>query len=788
MIAQSDCNSAEEMYGIFLTATYQVYTCVNGSRWSWFQPAQGWFCQTGYYINLQGGNPAAGDCSCDQGRVATGYPIEIGTGNMSESATDFRSGDGRLRLDRHYNSNPEIPMGAGRGWKNAFEARRIVTLEAMTKSVLPGSSVAFATSSSTYATAADACVKGVADVAQAGEGNNLPNPKFKGVTAAYLGGGQCQLSSGQVIPVLSTDPSVMYAQPVADAVGSVVVLRPDGNGYTFTCANGICRSVDQGEFSVSATAQGFSLTVDGGDVETYDTDGKLQRVESRDGYALTIGYDTGGSINAVADNHGRQLIFAYNDNGLLSTLTLPDRTSIAYEYDVAGRLTSVRYPDDSVVRYQYGDATFRDALTAWIDESGGVYATWQYDPETGKATGSALGGNVDTTTLTYNGDSTNVVDNLGASRVYQFAAIAGGMRLTSVDGPLCSECAGRIMTYDASGYLQSSEDWNGNRKTFVFDGGLLKSRTEAVGNPEQRRTDIEWNGSLRVPLSQTVSDAGGHVLRVEQWTYNVRGQPTAYCDIDPAKAGNYTCSAEGGVPSGVRRRIYTYCDSVGDGCPLVGLLLNEAGPRTDQVATYSYYAGNSAQECSSPGAACHQAGDLYRIENALGQYTTYASYDGNGRVTRVIDPNGVNRDLTYTPRGWLAALAVDGATTAFTYTPYGAVSSVTDPDGVSTTFTYDAAHRLTDVMDGAGRRYHYTLDAAGNRVKEEVFNAANAVERTISQTFNVLGQLTAIKDGLGHTVFSAALSDNYDGNGNLVHSQDGLGIQRKQVSMAWTDW
>ncbi|WP_343817671.1 RHS repeat protein [Dyella marensis] len=96
------------------------------------------------------------------------------------------------------------------------------------------------------------------------------------------------------------------------------------------------------------------------------------------------------------------------------------------------------------------------------------------------------------------------------------------------------------------------------------------------------------------------------------------------------------------------------------------------------------------------------------------------------------------------------------------------------------TYTYDAAHRLTDITDALGNRIHYTLDAAGNKTKEETFDASNTLRRSLARSYNTLGQLTGIKDGLNRTVFDASFSDSYDGNGNLVRSADALGIQRKQ--------
>ncbi|RAP56921.1 RHS repeat domain-containing protein [Oleiagrimonas sp. MCCC 1A03011] len=51
--------------------------------------------------------------------------------------------------------------------------------------------------------------------------------------------------------------------------------------------------------------------------------------------------------------------------------------------------------------------------------------------------------------------------------------------------------------------------------------------------------------------------------------------------------------------------------------------------------------------------------------------------------------------------------------------------------------------------------------------------------RTTSRTFNTLGELTSVVDGLNHTVFNAGFSDSYDADGNLVHSANALGIEKE---------
>ena len=776
-------------YGYYPAGTYEVYTCDNVTVWSYDKHYGLWYCQSGYYLSLPGDNASDGNCSCEQGRVANNHPIEFGTGNMSETATDFVSGEGRLRFDRYYNSNPLNPDNGYYSWQNAYAMRHIYPIGQGLKSPLPSVHTPPTSTSSVYGSASAACEQGISDIAS-GIGGTGANPAYSGVTATYLGNGQCQLSNGTIASVLNTANGQGAVSPVPDASAGFFVIRPDGNNYYFTCFNGTCRSTGQSEVTLVATSSGFTLTAENGDVETYDLNGNLLSIVSRDGYTQTITSTTPvgtnvAQVSTVTDSYGRVLKFGYNAGGLISTLTLPDQTSVQYGYDSAGRLASVTYPDNSVVGYQYANTSFPQALTAWIDESNNTYVTWTYDNTTGMATSSAMAGNVDTNTLSYGTNATTVTDNLGTQRTYNYQDIAGGLRLTSVSGPVCKECMGQSMTYDSNGFLKSALDWNNHTTSYTYGAtGLLQQRVDSAGTTVQRTTNFTWNTALRVPLTRTVLDAHNNTASTTQWVYNGGGQTLARCDIDPTNsaASGYTCSNTGTVPSGVRRWTYTYCTTVDTTqCPIVGLMLTTTGPRTDlaQTITYSYYMSSSAANCGTPGAACYQAGDLYTITDAAGHVTTVASYDGAGRITRITDANGINTDLTYTPRGWLASRSVGGATSSFTYTPYGAVQTVADGDGVTTTYGYDAAHRLVKITDARGNYIQYTLDAAGNKTAEQVYDASGTLHKSLTRTFNTLGQLTQVMDGLNHIIFDASVSGSYDANGNLVQSADGLGFRRQ---------
>lgn len=546
--------------------------------------------------------------------------------------------------------------------------------------------------------------------------------------------------------------------------------------------------------------------------ETYGADGALLSISDATGQTATLGYSNtltdpaiapkAGLLLTVTAPDGRLLSFTYDANARIHQVTLPDGGTLIYGYDATGNLTSVQYPDGKTRQYVYNESTLTggsnlpSAMTGLVDENGVRFEDTAFDG-TGRATSTQFSGGAGKVSIAYNSDgSSDVTYPLGGVSHQGYTTVQGLVRVATLD-KLCGECGQPYAsrTYDANSRPATYTDFNGNVRAVTYDAnGLLTEEIDAQGSADQRTTDTTWNTTLRVPLLSTIKDNTGKVLSKSGWAYNTAGQTTAACLIDPIEAPSYTCAATGTAPAGVRRSVMTYCTTVnGTTCPLTGLLLKVDGPRTDvtDTATYAYYPTTDESGCATAGGACHHLGDVKTVTDGAGLVTTYVAYDKAGRPTRVKAPDGVLTDLGYTPRGWLASKTVrastagtpstSDATTTVAYNPDGTVHSVTDPDGVVTTYTYDAAHRLTDVTDAGNRRYHYTLDASGNKTKEQVITEAGTVVRATAQSFNALGQLTTVTDGLGRTVFSASAADSYDGNGNLVHSTDGLGVQQMHV-------
>ncbi len=648
------------------------------------------------------------------GCCGAGDPINLGTGNEFEDQEDYSVSG--LQFHRYYNSDPSVASShLGAHWRHSFDR----SLEYLT------------------------------------DGTNFSATLYR------LDGKQVLFQ--KLNGVWTADPDI------ADTLVETDNAQGQPTGWTYF---------------VAATQQ----------FESYDANGLLVSIEELSGQITTLAYSTAstppsiapvpGLLITVTDPRGRQLNFVYDTNSRVTQVTLPDGATLGYSYDTANNLNQVTYPGGAIRAYKYDESghvgvDLPNALTGIVDENGKRYADISYDAQ-GRAISSQLGGTAALTQVTYNSDGTTTVTYpLGVQSTFGFAVPYGKIDVGSVSQPCAPSCIqnAAARTYDANGYPASATDFNGVATAHTYDAvGLETQRIEGQGTPVQRTISTQWDIVLRNPLDRTILDANGTLTAKTDWVYNARGQVLTRCEDDPTVAGatSYVCTSSGIPPAGIRRWKYTYCDTVGGNCPLIGLLLSVTGPRTDltQTTTYSYYTTRSATGCGTPGAACHQAGDLYQVTDALGHVTTYASYDGAGRPTRITDANGVNTDMTYTPRGWLHTRSVAGTVTTIDYDAVGNVVKVTQPDGVFTSYGYDDAHRLNKITDALGNHIDYTLDAAGNRTAENTYASGNPTPtRTLSRQYNTLGQLVKDLDAYNH-----ATTYGYDPNGNRTDATDALNV------------
>lgn len=512
------------------------------------------------------------------------------------------------------------------------------------------------------------------------------------------------------------------------------VNRENGSTQPYALNNGVWKGEVDDKAKLVQTVDttgvvtGWIYTTADDTVETYDVNGQLTSVRSRNGVVQTLTYDAQNLLQTVVDTFGRKLQFAYDAQSRLQQLTAPDGGKYVYAYDAKGNLVSVTYPDNKSRTYIYDNATFTHALTGIVDENGARFASWTYDG-LGRAVSSEHAVGVEKVVTSYSSGpySRSITDALGAVRSYSIQPIMGTVRISSITQPAGYGSGPAVSTrsFDANGNLSGMTDFNGNSSTYTFDlsRNLEIQRVEASGTAVAQTTTTQWHANYRIPVQVNTAllkttythDTKGNVLtRTEQATSDVNGSQGANATVT-------------GSP---RTWTYTYNE--------VGQVLTVTGPRTDVVdkTTYVY----------------DTKGNLSTITNAAGHITTLDNYDANGRVGQITDPNGVVTTLSYTPRGWLKQKVSTGdgqsETTTYDYDNAGQMIKVTLPDNSSISYTYDDAHRLTKINDNLGNSINYTLDNMGNRINETVTDSSGNLTRQTDRIYDALNRLQKVTGGV----------------------------------------
>ncbi|HWA90291.1 MAG TPA: LysM peptidoglycan-binding domain-containing protein [Rhizomicrobium sp.] len=199
------------------------------------------------------------------------------------------------------------------------------------------------------------------------------------------------------------------------------------------------------------------------------------------------------------------------------------------------------------------------------------------------------------------------------------------------------------------------------------------------------------------------------------------------------------------------------------GVPNFGNMVSWQGvsiPTTAIATGYSY---------DSDGRLSHTIDDLGGLN-----INTYTQYDGIGRVTDVTQawgsPDTVTTHYTYDTAGRVLT-KVEGvgtsaqATTSYTsYDGQGHVLAVTNPDGKSTTYTYDALGQLLTVTDPNLITTSNSYDAFGN-----VASFTDGRNKTSYYYYDLLNRLSRKVDAMSNET-----KYQYDAFGNVIKITDPL--------------
>lgn len=430
-----------------------------------------------------------------------------------------------------------------------------------------------------------------------------------------------------------------------------------------------------------AVAAGFSGNQNVTTRWTYTTDGhfNLERVTDAMGNVQRMQYDDRNLLTAVIDPMGHQRDLRY-DVQAAPTAAQPHRYDLVTIHednvDAAGNVFPV---DRTFTCERYGATTSPDAadaaqsthrLASQLDELGN---SWRYE--------------YDDAANHFSRGPTRIVDPPG--KIVRSTYDDRGLLLTQTDAT-----ANRwSRAYNTQGQLESWDDPNGDRRSWVYDPGTdwLQAATDALGAaPGDPAHSVRYTSNDAGQRLQEVDAAGA----VTDYAYYASKRLRAMRRYEPA----------------ARETVFTYTPS-GNVSSFTDPAGNQLLFRYDEAARlYEIASGNPA--IPSIQFTMDAAGRVTRMRDRNGQTTQYV-FDALGRMTSLQEPTW--------PTGGGAA---PGKTVVTAYDRLGNRLTVTDSE-----------------LPGPDR---YRYDAAGNLVQRD-----DAFGHLLTYTYNARNELTRLADATG---------------------------------------
>ena len=328
---------------------------------------------------------------------------------------------------------------------------------------------------------------------------------------------------------------------------------------------------------------------------------------------------------------------------------------------------------------------------------------------------------------------------------------------------------------DDKGRLQRIADSVGRTIEYQFDeADHLLAVTNRAGQTTRYEYDsqgflIRTIGPDGQVLLENAYDNEGRVLRQK----DALGHETRFA---------YTFASE--APHPIEKTTVTYTDGTEVQYFIRSGLVYKQTLNKDSVS-YTYDENGRLTEVRDPnGKVWKLSWQDERNFRALG-FTDPAGhnyrivYNAQGEIWRVEDPDGAQLEVEYNEKGYpIKVKFPDGAEQHFEYDDQGLLQSVVDPVGRRITFAHDERGRVTHVQLPDGNTVTYAYDDAKGEVHETdplgrttiyTYDTADRLRalkrngREIHLDYTPYGELKEVQDSFGHRIEA-----EYDANGRPI--------------------
>lgn len=499
----------------------------------------------------------------------------------------------------------------------------------------------------------------------------------------------------------------------------------------------------------------------------YSKSDRLVSVEVNGVVVAQNEYDDDDNLVSSSDALGRTIGYEYNEHKLPVKIINPDGTSLSLSYDDRGNIDEIIDELGNTNKYSYDDL---NRVTSTVDANGNM-EKFAYNARNELTESiNPLG---DTRTFEYNesGKLTHVVDYDGNEEFTEYNELNKVSAYVDKDGSRTEYYynemwqidqikdptgANILCLYDAEGNLTNVVDASYSTIRYSYDscGNITKVRDQ-----EGYVTKYTYDKMNR--MTSAVMTGGS----AEYYEYDAFGNETKFTDALGGEwineydvAGQKIKSIN---PMGVDT-VYKY--------DMRGNLIEERS--AGKSIRYSYdAAGRLTEIIDAAGVATSFSydnnGNL--LSRKVGDVEKSFEYDSMNRVTKEFIAGVLTASYTYDAAGNISDVTDGlGNQTRYIRTKGGDIAAVIDPLGNVTRYRYDKAHRLMNIVQGAGTEaedinFELLEDA------EEVLklNKKHNSIRITSYARDILGRVTAVTDALGNVE-----SYEYDRKGHIKAKTD----------------